>query len=427
MFFIRRFWASVNRTQERKVLFENFSSLSFFQFINYLLPLITFPYLVRVLGAEKFGLTAFASALMQYFVILTDYGFTLSATRDVAQCRDDTEKINSLFNSIMCLKMIFSIVSFVALLVIVFSFERFSQEWKVYLFSFGLVIGNALFPIWLFQGMERMKFIFFVNLVPKILLLLTIFVFVRSSHDYLFVPLLTSVGYTISGMLGFYLALRFFRISLAIPTSKAILCQFRASTPFFLSRVSVSLYTASNSFALGLFGGNTMVAFYVAAEKLYTVIQNIYVPLTQAVYPFMANPKHNRRIFLKILWAVVIGNFFLCLILFAFSGPIIVTLYGHAFFSSVTVFRILICALLLVGPTFLIGYPFLAALGYSNYANGTVIIGAVLHMLFLCLIVFTGISIVKVASAVLITEFVVLVLRVLAINKTGLISKLKKI
>ena len=404
-------------SEDKKRLFSNFFSLSVLQGANYLLPLITLPYLVRVLGAEKFGLVAFAQAFVQYFVILIDYGFNLSATREISIHREDKQKVSEIFCSVLIIKFTLMVLSLFLLCLIVFSFQKFKNEWLIYFLAFGMAIGQVLFPVWFFQGMERMKYITVLNITARVIFTVSIFLFVRGMSDYIYVPLLSSLGYIVAGILGQWVAFRDFKIRPNLPSIKCLWSYLKDSAQFFLSRASVSVFTSSNAFFLGLFTNNTVVGYYSAAEKLYLAFQGLYQPLTSAVYPYMAKYR-NISLFKKIFKLSVLLNTVLCILLFIFSGQLVVLLFGNDFQNSILVFKIFTAALLIIVPSILEGYPFLAALGYAHYANGSIIAGSLFHIAALIIVSeLLFINAPMVAALVVITQTIILSLRTYGVKK----------
>ena len=204
-------------SEAKRNLLENFLSLGALQIVGYIIPLINLPYLSRILGVEKFGLVFFAFAFMQYFIMLTDYGFGLSATREIAINRHNSNNISNIFSAVTFIKFCLLIISFLVLCIMIIFIPKLHQNWLIFILSFLMVVGNAIYPVWFFQGMERMKYITFLNILAKIIFLVLIFIFVKKESDYIIVPLLNSLGFLVSGIIGMYFAIKELGARLYIP------------------------------------------------------------------------------------------------------------------------------------------------------------------------------------------------------------------
>jgi len=410
------------KNRDIKRLSSNFISLSIFQAVNYVLPLITLPYLVRVLGPDKFGLVAFAQSFVLYFGILVDYGFSLSAPREIAIHRDDKSRLTEIFSAVFILKVILLVLSFIVLMIFVYCLDPFARDKLLYLLSFGSVVGLALFPMWYFQGMEAMKYTSAINIISRSVFAGLIFIFVKTEEDYLLVPLINSLGSLIAAILALWVIFKKLRQEFAVCSFDALKYQFKESTNFFWSRVSVSAYTSSNVFVLGLLTNNTIVGYYSIAEKIYMAAQQAYSPLVQTLYPYISKQK-NVRLFRKLFATATVVNSICVIIGMFLADYLIYILSGQHFYESVLVLRLMFIALLVVVPSILLGYPFLGALGYKNAANYSVIAGSVFHIIILSVCAVVDLmNLYLVAALVIATEVVVFSIRLYFIKKYRLWS-----
>jgi len=331
---------------EKKRLVSNIFSLSVLQGMNYVLPLLTFPYLVRVLGPEYFGLIAFAAATIGYFLILTDYGFNLSATRLVSVHREDKAKIDEIFSSVMIVKMYLVTLSFILFSSLVICVEKFNQHWELYFVTFGLVIGQMLFPVWLFQGLEKMKYIAILSVMTKVFSTVGVFVFVDEKSDYLLVPLLTSVGVTVAGVVALYLAFTKFNVSFRPQkwgTLNFYLCD---AWHIFFSSLAMSVYTISCTFMLGIFTSNTIVGYFSSADKIIQAVKGMYVPISQSIYPLISKKVHESKraakSFIEKITRVICGGmFFVSLLLFLSSEVLVMELLGENYQESIMLVKVM--------------------------------------------------------------------------------------
>jgi PST family polysaccharide transporter len=371
---------NIFNTEDKKRLLSNFLSLSVLKGVNYILPLITFPYLVRVLGVEKFGLVMFAQSFIMFFNIFVDFGFNLSAVREVSIYIDDKDKLTEIFSSIMIIKFILIFVSLIILTCIIFSFEKFRNNIILYYLTFLIVIGQAMFPQWYFQGIEKMKYITIINVASKLLFTIAIFIFVHKSNEYLLVPFFNGLGFIIGGILSIYLLYTKFNQKFKFQKITKLIFYLKESFYFFLSRLSIIIYTSANTFILGLFTNNLIVGYYSIAEKLYMALGMLYAPLVQVLYPYMSKKK-NIFLYKKIFILVLIINFILIMFFYFFGKEIFLLIFNQCMPESIKIFHILLIAELFGVPSMLIGYPYLAALGFSKWANLSIVYSSLYHML----------------------------------------------
>jgi len=396
-------------------LVENFLSLSVLQAANYLLPLITLPYLVRILGIDKFGLVAFAQAATAYFIILTDYGFNLSATREIASHRDDLEKVSRIFSTVMVVRSGLMFVCFGLLFLLLSTVERFGAESDLFLLSYGLVLGNVLFPVWFFQGMEKMKYSTGLNIAARSIFVVLVFTLVHEVEDYLLVPVLTSIGSITAGLISLYLIRTHFNMTFSVPALGDIKYQITSSSQFFLSRLSTSMYTSMNTVVLGLTTSDQMVGYYVAAEKLFIAMRTAFQPLVLTLFPYMtAQP--NIRLFKKVF---VVAIALACLgggAVFILRHDVIRLVFGVGLEPSADILGLFSLALPAIVASILLGYPFLAARGHASYANFSVAAGPMGHLILIAMLI-PMITPFRVALVAVFTEIVILTIRLQGVHK----------
>lgn len=412
--------AEIINKEDFKTILNNFFSLTTLKVLTYILPLITFPYLIRVLGVEKFGLIMFAQATMYYFEIVVDFGFNLSATREVALNAEKTNKLNEIISAVFSIKFVLLIISFLILFIVLSIFDRFTDDYLIYYYSFLKVIAFAFFPVWFFQGIEKMKYVTWINIVSKAIYTILIFVFIQAESDYLLVPLINGFGFFIGSLLALYYVFKRFNQSFVFNKFTIIKQSFINSSMFFLSRVSVSLYTSSNILMLGLVASNVIVGYYAIAEKLYMVLRNLYQPIVQVIYPYISKSR-NVKFFKKLYPGVVILNFIGVYILWVFAPELIYLVSKEHFVESIKVFRTFLIVACIVVPSILIGYPFLAALGFKNEANYSTIVGSLFHVTILGVLYFINlINMYNIVYLLIATESIVLLYRYYAVYKNKL-------
>lgn len=328
----------------RRLLLENISSLMALQGLNYVVPLVTLPYLVRVLGIGPFGLISVAQAFATYFLIFTDYGFNFSATRTIVRQHDDRAAISATFSSVITIKVALMLLG-IGIMALVLTFvPHFRPDADVYVVNYLAVVGNVLLPTWLFQGLQNMRTIAILNGVTKVASACLLFVFVHSPRDYLIAAALPPLGVLVSGIAGFWICLRHLKLRYRFPRFQELREPLAEGFHLFVSMASITLYTNTNTVLVGLLAGNVQAGYFSTGEKVVRATQGLLGAVFQGLFPHVnaiAKESRERAIaFLRrsLFW-IVLATLPPCVTTLVFARPIILLLFGGRALGSVEVLR----------------------------------------------------------------------------------------
>lgn len=325
-------------TKDKKRLIQNFLSLLSIQGLTYILPLLTMPYLFRVLGSEKFGLVTFALSTVMFLNIIVEYGYNLSATRDISTYSDDKNKLIEIYSTVLSAKMILLIISFSILSVLIFCFDKFSNEWELFYLSFLIVIGNAIFPVWFFQGIEEMKYISYLNIIAKLFFTINIFIFVSSSEDYLYQPLLDGLGFIFVGFYSIYFINKKYNISFKRQPFSNIKNSLKDGWDIFLTELMPNMYNNFSIFFLGFVTSMNNVGFYALATNIVGVFNKLIYIMRNVTYPYL---NKNFSKFKKITRVMIGAGSILSLIIFSFAYTVVPFVFGNKAYFSINMIYIL--------------------------------------------------------------------------------------
>ncbi|MDD6641843.1 MAG: flippase [Bacteroidales bacterium] len=301
--------------------------LMILQGLNYLAPLLVWPYLMTVLGAEQFGCISFAIAANQYLMIIVDFGFNFSSTKGIALAKGNQESINRLFSETLVAKLLLLAGAFVLLLVIV-AIPKFRIYAQTSLILFSMVVCSALTCVWLFQGLGKIRIVSIINCVSKIAILPLTFVLVRASDDTLVAAYILGGVYVVSAILSLLLV-RLQRLArLVAITWSGIKAILKDSFPIFVSNAASSIYAMLFVVILGYFALPDEVGKYAAAEKLMRMAcYAVWLPVSQAFFPKICqtanhNRAETRRTLRRLFVIMTAAMLFIGGILFFFARPL---------------------------------------------------------------------------------------------------------
>ena len=362
-------------SKETKQLLGNFSWLMVLQIASYLFPLITMPYLARVIGVDGFGKIAFAAAVMVWINTFAEWGFNLTATRDLARNRNNPQVVNEIFSNVQYARLFMAAISFVVLFLLILIVPKLRSEALILFYTFLMVPGNILFPEWFFQGMERMKYTTLFNITIKLVFTLAIFIFIRDKEDYILQPLLNSFGFLFSGAVAQWIIIKRWGVRLIKPKWKNIWTTIKGSTDVFLNNLMPNLYNSFSTVLLGLLGTPSSNGLLDAGRRFVLVGQNLMSTLSRVFFPFLSRriDKHRVYAMISILTAslLVLG--------LEVCAPLLMRwFFTQEFYPAVWVLRIMSLGIIFITVNHVYGLGYLIVEGYERKLRNTTAICSII-------------------------------------------------
>lgn len=271
---------------------------------------------------------------MIFLATLTDYGFNLTATRDIALYRSDMGKLSRIFSSVLASKLILCAATYGLLWILILSVPLFRDHLLLYHLGFAYVLGQSLLVSWFFQGMEKMQYITISSLFSKLLFVGLVIFFVRRPEDAVLFLLFAGFGNIAAGLFSIWLAFRIFQLDFCKPLRSDVIHELKEGWQITVSNLSINTYQYVNILVLRLFTNDLIVGYYSIAERIFFAVRQILGVFSQVIYPHICQLTRDgkqqvaaffRGFYLPFLVMLVMG----CGVVFLFSPVIISLLMGN--------------------------------------------------------------------------------------------------
>ena len=385
---------------------------------NFLFPLITFPYVSRVLLPEGTGKVAFALSIVSYFTLFASFGVSTYGIRAIAQVRDDKDRLSKTMHELLFINIISMIIVYIALVIAISVVPQFAMEkelfWVTSLFVLFTIIGIE----WLYKGLEKYQYITIRTIVFKIASLFLVFLFVKEKSDYIIFAFISIFAIVGSGVLNLINSRKL--INYTLYSEYEFKKHLKPMFVLFLTSMAIAIYTSLDEGLLGLLSSPEQVGYYNAAVRvkgiLFTLITSLGVVLLPRLSYYVENHMETEfhealaksTNFIIVIAASVVIFFTL------FAKETILILAGENYVASIIPLQIVVWALILSAITNILGIQILLPLKKDKQLLFSVLCAATVDVIANFLLVpklaavGTALSVIAAELSVLIVQMIIL-------------------
>lgn len=390
--------------------FLNFLNIGIIKILNIGSKYILVGYLIRVLGENGYGTLTWVDSIVQYFIMLINFGFDLYAAKYIVENKNNPKRLNEVIASIYYIKSLLFLLCFILLIPLSFNLQ-INNYLNLISLMLILGLGEVLMPIWFFQGIEKMKSVTILTFTTKLLLILLTIFFIKKSNDInLYIVFLVFTN-AVWGLLGFLKMKKEIQFEF-IKISKLTLIKYlKEGYLFFIGKVSTFIFNMGTLFIIGYFYSKGNVAGFDIAIKIVFVFIIPFEVLQQAIYP-----KFVRGISKSYIKKILIYSFFFSILMaistFIFSEKIISIFGGNTMIKYNFILPIVLPLIPIVSSTIILGNCIMVANGYFKEYNRSLIITAFLFILFIIILKATNnLNLINIIIVRVLADLILLLIR----------------
>lgn len=372
--------------QKEKVLIKNTVMMYLLSFAKLIIPLVSLPYLTRVLSVECYGSVSFVKSLMSYLQILIDFGFLLSGTKDVINIIKKKESPNKKIGDTLYAQLILSSVAVIILIVCSCTLKILDGFVVFAFFSLATNILSIFLFEYVFKAYEEMDKIVVRYVIMKLISLVLTILFVKSDNQVMLMPLFDIVA---SLVVIFMVAKQMKKLGVKpeidFKRIKQAWGSLKTSFVYFICNFATTVFTALNTLLIGIFMNKTDVAYWTVAMQLINAIQALYSPIINSVFPTMVKEKSLKlihKIMLIYMPLILLG----CVLIIFIGNWGITLVFGAKYLTSSTILKFLIPVIIFSFPSMLYGWPCLGAINKNKTTTASTIITACVQVVGLLLL-----------------------------------------
>lgn len=374
-------------------------------------PLITLPYLTRVLSKDSYGVVTYVKSCMTYMHILVDFGFLYSAVKDIVNCNGDKGKIGTLTGEVIVARILLGVFSILIAGVLCLAIPILRNYTLFTMLSAVGVAITALLLDYLFRGLEKMHVLTIIFVIMRGLTTILTFVFVKDDNDLLLIPILDIIGNLFAVVISLMFT-RGFEIKIRCPKIKNVFTRLKESAVYFISSMATTAFTALLTLLIGIFITDlTVIAYWGVSTQLINAVVSMYDPIMKGIHPQMVKHKNIKFIgkVLCIFMPIVLCG---CLVCYLVPEFVITLIAGEKYINAVPIFVGLIPVMFLSFPSMLMGWPSLGAIDKEKQVTLSTIISALFQIVVLgILILFDSFTMTAIIVLRSVTELVLLLIR----------------